>query len=136
MKPAKKNSFSPTINEELRTNEIKELRDILVQTRNSLLAKAQERKLDGEYEISRDDLADETDLASVETDQEVLMKLAEHDAQKLNLIERALKKVDANDGTFGLCEATGDPIGFKRLKIQPWVLYSLKYQEDLERGKI
>jgi DnaK suppressor protein len=122
--------------EELRNNEIKELKDMLIQLRDSLLSKAVERKQDGEYEISRDNLADETDLASVETDQDVVMRLAEYDMHKLNLVDRAIRKIDANDGTYGLCEATGEPIGFKRLRVQPWVLYCLKYQEDLERGKV
>jgi len=131
-----KTNLQVAMQEELKHDEVKALREILLEIRRSLLMKAQERKQDGEYEISRDDLADETDLASVETDQEVLMKLAEHDAHKLNLVERAVKKIDANDGTYGLCEATGEPIGYKRLKVQPWVLYSLKYQEDLERGRV
>ena len=96
-------------------------------------SKAQERKKDGLYEISRDDLADENDLASVETDQEVGLKLAEQEMHKLTLVERALSKITSN--TYGFCEGTGEPIGFKRLKVQPWVMYSLKHQEDLERGR-
>jgi DnaK suppressor protein len=63
------------------------------------------------------------------------MTLAEHDRTKLHMVERALKKVDSGDGSYGLCEGTGEPIGFKRLSIQPWVLYSLRYQEELERGR-
>jgi DnaK suppressor protein len=121
--------------EELKREEVNELKTILVKMRSDLYAKEQERKHDGSYEISRDDISDETDLASVETDQEVNMKLAEAERQKLYLIEKALRKIEGNDGTYGLCEGTGDPIGFKRLKIQPWALYSLRYQEDLERNR-
>ena len=121
--------------EELTREEVNELKTILVKMRSDLYAKEQERKHDGSYEISRDDISDETDLASVETDQEVNMKLAEAERQKLYLIEKALRKIEGNDGTYGLCEGTGDPIGFKRLKIQPWALYSLRYQEDLERNR-
>lgn len=121
--------------EELTKEEVQQLKAQLTKLRDELHAKEQERKHDGSYEISRDDIADETDLASVETDQEVNMKLAEAERQKLNLIEKALRKIDANDGTYGLCEGTGDPIGYKRLHIQPWALYSLRYQEDLERNR-
>lgn len=120
---------------ELSRDEINVLKSMLVKVRSELYAKEQARKHDGSYEISRDDIADETDLASVETDQEVNIKLAEADRQKLNLIEKALRKIESNDGTYGLCEGTGDPIGFKRLQIQPWALYSLRYQEDLERSR-
>lgn len=130
--PVQKVSSQP---EELTRDEVVQLKAILMKLRNELYAKEHARKHDGSYEISRDDISDETDLASVETDQEVNMKLAEAERQKLSLIEKALRKIDANDGTYGLCEGTGEPIGFKRLQIQPWALYSLRYQEDLERGR-
>jgi len=120
---------------ELSHEEIVELKTVLVKLRDELTLKEHIRKHDGSYEISRDDIADETDLAAIETNQEVNMKLAEAERQKLNLIERALKKIDFNDGSYGLCEGTGEPIGFKRLQIQPWALYSLRYQEDLERNR-
>ena len=125
----------PSQPEELTRDEVNQLKVILVKLRDELYAKEQERKHDGSYEISRDDISDETDLASVETDQEVNMKLAEAERAKLYLIEKALRKIEGNDGTYGLCEGTGDPIGFKRLQIQPWALYSLRYQEDLERNR-
>lgn len=130
--PIQKASSQP---EELTQEEVAQLKGTLTRLRDELHAKEYARKHDGSYEISRDDISDETDLASVETDQEVNMKLAEAERQKLALIEKALRKIDAQDGIYGLCEGTGEPIGFKRLQIQPWALYSLRYQEDLERGR-
>jgi DnaK suppressor protein len=121
--------------QELTPDEVLKLKEVLLKTRETLHEKSRERKAEGMYEISRDDLADEADLASVETAQDVGMKLAEHDRHKLNLVEKALKKIEANDGSYGLCEGTGEPIGFRRLEVQPWVLYSLRYQEELERGR-
>lgn len=121
--------------QELSQSENLELKKILEGVRDELFAKDKERRHEGIYEISRDDLADEADLASAETAQEVDITLAEQDRAKLNLVERALRKIEANDGSYGLCEGTGEPIGIKRLRIQPWVLYSLRYQEELERGR-
>lgn len=121
--------------QELTADEVAKLKAALLKTREELHAKAKERKAEGMYEISRDDLADEADLASVETAQDVGMKLAEHDRNKLYLVEKALKKIEANDGFYGLCEGTGEPIGFRRLEVQPWVPYSLRYQEELEKGR-
>lgn len=121
--------------QELTTEEINELRTLLTQIRDELHTKAKERRAEGMYEISRDDLADEADLASVETAQDVGLTLAEHERNKLYLVEKALKKIEAGDGSYGLCEGTGEPIGFKRLKVQPWVLYSLRHQEELEKGR-
>ena len=120
---------------ELTQEELHKLKARLVEVRDELHAKARERKADGMYEISRDDLADEADLASVETAQDVGMKLAEHERNKLFLVEKALRKIDDNIGEYGVCEGTGEPIGFRRLEVQPWVPYSLRYQEDLERGR-
>lgn len=120
---------------ELTHEEVALLKTELSKLKNELTLKEHVRKHDGSYEISRDDISDETDLAAVETDQEVNMKLAEAERQKLNLVERALKKIEYNDGSYGLCEATGEPIGFRRLQIQPWALYSLRHQEDLERNR-
>lgn len=125
----------PSQPQELTREEISQLKSMLSKLREDLHAKEHARKTEGAYQISRDDISDETDLASVETDQEVNMKLAEAERNKLSLIEKALRKIEANDGTYGLCEGTGDPIGFKRLQIQPWALYSLRHQEDLERGR-
>lgn len=125
----------PSQPQELTRAEVSQLKTLLTKLRDELYAKEVARKNEGAYEISRDDISDETDLASVETDQEVNMKLAEADRVKIALIEKALRKIEANDGTYGLCEGTGDPIGFKRLQIQPWALYSLRHQEDLERGR-
>lgn len=121
--------------QELTPDEIAKLKAALLKTRDDLYFKARERKAEGMYEISRDDLADEADLASVETAQDVGMKLAEHDRNKLYLVEKALKKIEANDGSYGLCEGTGEPIGCRRLEVQPWVPFSLRYQEELEKGR-
>ena len=121
--------------QELTAEEVQKLKDALIKIREELLVKARERRAEGMYEISRDDLADEADLASVETAQDVGMKLAEHERNKLTMVEKALKKIEANDGSYGLCEGTGEPIGFRRLNVQPWVLFSLRHQEDLEKGR-
>jgi DnaK suppressor protein len=121
--------------EELTSVQVQELRKALIVLRDEILAKNQSRRKEGMYEISRDDLADEADLASAETAQEVGLKLAEHELKRLELVQRALKKVESNDGMYGLCEGTGEPIGFRRLQLQPWTPYSLRHQEELERGK-
>jgi DnaK suppressor protein len=121
--------------QELTPDEVQKLKELLLKERNELANKAKNRRAEGMYEISRDDLADEADLASVETAQDVGMKLAEQDLQKLSLVDRALKKIEAGDGTYGLCEGTGEPILYRRLELQPWALYSLRYQEELEKGR-
>jgi len=47
-------------------------------------------------------------------------------------IEEALQRIE--DGTYGLCVGTGQPIGRRRLKACPWTKYSIEYARALERG--
>ncbi len=119
----------------LKEEEVLKLKEVLEKERAILVEKSQARIAAGAYQISRDDLADDGDKASIETEQDVGMTLAEHERSKLTLVERALRKIEANDGSYGICEGTGEPIGFHRLSVQPWVLFSLRYQEELERGR-
>jgi DnaK suppressor protein len=51
----------------------------------------------------------------------------------LREIDRALAKM--NEGEYGLCEGTGEPIGYSRLKLRPWARFSVAYQEELERAQ-
>ena len=45
--------------------------------------------------------------------------------ERLPEIERALAKI--NQGTYGICEKTGEFIGYKRLKAIPWARYSINH---------
>lgn len=50
---------------------------------------------------------------------------------RLQLVERALRKVD--EGTYGYCEETEEPIGFERLSVIPWARFCVQVQEKRER---
>ncbi len=51
---------------------------------------------------------------------------------RLQLVDRALNKLD--DGTYGYCEETEEPIGFERLTVIPWARFSVQVQEKRERN--
>ena len=76
-------------------------------------------------------MPDEVDQADQETQQAVLLRIADKEQKLLREIDRALKKIDS--GEFGFCEGTGDFIGLDRLKARPWARYSIEYKEMLER---
>lgn len=76
-------------------------------------------------------LADEMDLASRDQDMGFALLLAGKDQNLSAEVEAALKRMD--DGSYGLCEGTDEPIGFRRLEARPWTRYSVGYQEQLER---
>src|SRR5690606_9615869 len=46
-------------------------------------------------------------------------------------VSEALERME--EGTYGVCEETEEPIGFKRLQAQPWTRLSIEAQSDLER---
>jgi DnaK suppressor protein len=48
-------------------------------------------------------------------------------------VSEALKRIE--DGSYGVCEDTEEPIGFKRLSAQPWTRLSLEAQQDFEQRK-
>ena len=76
---------------------------------------------------------DEADQASEDAEVALETRLMDRDAKLLREVERALEKV--KNSTYGLCEGTDEPIGFKRLELRPWTRYSVGYKEMLEREK-
>lgn len=50
---------------------------------------------------------------------------------RMQLVERALHKFE--DGSYGYCEETEEPIGFERLSVIPWARFSVQVQEKRER---
>jgi DnaK suppressor protein len=80
-----------------------------------------------------EELPDITDRASQETDR--ALELRERDRQrKLILkIDAALAQID--DGSYGYCEETGEPIGLKRLEARPIATLSIEAQERHERSE-
>jgi DnaK suppressor protein len=76
-------------------------------------------------------LADQMDQASRDQDMGFALLLADKDHSLAAEIEAALARFE--DGTYGLCEGTDEPIGFRRLEVRPWTRYSVAYQEQVER---
>lgn len=76
-------------------------------------------------------------MADVGTDnyeQEFTLGLIESERTVLREIEEALERIE--NGTYGICLATGQPIGKARLKAKPWAKYSYEYTLALERGQV
>ena len=84
-----------------------------------------------DLEVSQDDLADETDLASNVIAQQISFSIREREIRKLRLIEEALNRVE--NGTFGECEDCGEDIELKRLENQPWTTLCIVHAEERER---
>jgi DnaK suppressor protein len=74
---------------------------------------------------------DIADRATSETDRAIELRARDRQRKLINKIDMAIKRID--DGTYGFCEETGDPIGVKRLDARPIATLSLEAQERHER---
>jgi DnaK suppressor protein len=71
------------------------------------------------------------DMGTDNYEQEFTLGLVEKDRNLLREINAALGKIQ--NGTFGICEGTGKPIGRPRLEAQPWARFSIEHARSLER---
>jgi len=74
---------------------------------------------------------DMADRASSESDRALELRTRDRQRKLISKIDAALKRID--DGTYGYCEETGDPIGIARLDARPIATLSLEAQEMHER---
>ena len=76
-------------------------------------------------------LPDLADRASTETDRSLELRTRDRQRKLISKIDAALKRID--DGTYGYCEETGEPISLMRLEARPVANLSLEAQERHER---
>jgi len=76
---------------------------------------------------------DIAELASDDTDMDILHIISERDKNKLLLIESALSRIE--NGNYGKCLKSGKQIDKERLKAIPYVLYCIEVQAELDRQK-
>jgi DnaK suppressor protein len=95
--------------------------DILKEARDTLLHLQDENQ-------NHPDLADR---ASSETDRAVELRARDRQRKLIAKIDAALHRIE--DGTYGYCEETGEPISIKRLEARPIATLSVEAQERHER---
>ncbi len=95
--------------------------DILQESRETLAALQNENE-------NHPDLADR---ASSETDRAIELRARDRQRKLIAKIDAALGRLD--DGTYGYCEETGEPISLKRLDARPIATLSIEAQERHER---
>jgi len=76
-------------------------------------------------------IPDVSDRASEETDRSLELRTRDRQRKLVSKIDAALRRVD--EGEFGYCVVTGDPISLKRLDARPIATMSLEAQERHER---
>ena len=107
------------------------MKQMLLKMREELL-KDVTRAVKEESNHLRFDVGDFYDHASEDRQRELALTLSNRERDKLMLIEQALKRVE--EGTYGICEVTGEKIGEERLRVLPFTMLSVEAQEEIERG--
>src|ERR1700759_295074 len=95
--------------------------DILKEAKETLLHLQEENQ-------NHPDLADR---ASSETDRAIELRARDRQRKLISKIDEALARID--DGTYGYCEETGEPISLRRLEARPIATLSVEAQERHER---
>ena len=124
-------NYKPTKKEKFMNAKMKEyFRQILINWKDELLKESFQtlNNLQNDENSTKPDL---TDRASDEIDRTFELRTRERERKLINKIEGALKRIE--DGTYGYCEETGEPISLKRLQARPVATLSLEAQENHEK---
>ncbi len=95
--------------------------DLLRESRDTLVALQSENENHPDF----------ADRASSETDRAIELRARDRQRKLISKIEAALGRID--DGSYGFCEETGEPISLKRLDARPIATLSVEAQERHER---
>ena len=86
--------------------------------------------------VLQEDMGTQPDLAdraSTETDRSLELRARDRQRKLISKIDSALRRID--EGTYGYCEETGEPIGVARLDARPVATLSIEAQERHERNE-
>ena len=129
-KSEKKDNYRPSDKEPFMNERQREyFRERLLQWREDILKEAKET-----LQHLQDETVTHPDLAaraSSETDRAIELRARDRQRKLINKIDAALGRID--DGSYGYCEETGEPIGLKRLEARPIATLSVEAQERHER---
>ena len=85
----------------------------------------------GHLQAQTENHPDLADRASSETDRALELRTRDRQRKLISKIDAALRRIE--DGSYGFCEDTGEPIGLARLEARPIATLSLEAQERHER---
>jgi DnaK suppressor protein len=122
--------YRPSENEPFMNPVMREyFRQKLLRWRSELLQESSETLIHLQNETVPE--ADLTDRAATETDRFTELRTRDRERKLIGKIDAALRRVD--EGNYGYCDETGEPIGVRRLEARPIATLSLEAQERHER---
>jgi DnaK suppressor protein len=103
-------------------------RQRLVDIRDQILRNADNT---GEHLRENEVTTDPSDRATLEEEYTLELRTRDRERKLLKKVEKSIKQIE--DGSYGYCEETGEPIGIPRLLARPTATLSLEAQERRER---
>ena len=100
----------------------------LIVLRDQLLQNADDT---GEHLRENEITTDPSDRATLEEEYTLELRTRDRERKLLKKVEKSIRMID--DGSYGYCEETGEPIGVARLIARPTATLSLEAQERRER---
>ena len=85
-------------------------------------------------EMGQDGIQEIGDEAANIYNKQILLSLNENERNRLKEVDEALDRI--GNGTYGICEECGGPIGLKRLDVRPVAKYCVPCLTQLEKGKL
>jgi DnaK suppressor protein len=130
MPPKLPTGYRPSDDEEfMNPRQLEYFRQKLLRWRAELLAESSETL----HHLKHESLAepDFTDRASLETDRGIELRTRDRERKLIAKIDEALMRIE--DGSYGFCEETDQPIGIRRLEARPIATLCVEAQERHER---
>ena len=121
-RPSEREAFMNPMQQEYFRQKLLKWKDELIEESNQTLQNMQEESL------AQPDLADR---ATAETDRSLELRTRDRFRKLISKIDQAVKSIE--EGTYGYCEETGEPISLKHLEARPIATLSGEAQERHER---
>lgn len=112
---------------------IARMKEKLLESREEIIRNLMHEDEDFREMAASTDLKDLVDAASADIDKKLLTTLGAAELRRLKQIEAALGRIES--GHYGYCLKTGKPIPKERLEAIPYALYTIEYQNELERKR-
>jgi len=112
---------------------LQRLKKILLKEREEIIGGVKQI-YESSKEIGQDGIQDIGDEAANIYNKQILLSLNENERIRLQEVDEALDRL-AN-GTYGICEECGGPVGLKRLEVRPVAKYCVPCKTKLEKAKV
>ena len=128
--PSVDEGYRPSEDEDfMNERQVEYFKEKLLNWKEDILREARETLQTLQSESLRE--PDVTDRASSETDWSIELRTRDRQRKLISKIDAALRRIE--DGEYGYCEVTGEPISLQRLEARPIATMTLEAQEKHER---